>query len=144
MLYCFWPYLSMVKNHLKILVSRSGSSPKSHQFVLVTHTQPVHQIPLARQDLWPEREVKHKMTIHKVKTQPSLIKVQPSVLDPSRLALLLFPARASCRSLCHWLRSNWGNGRGDSAVPAMSRHHRFLSSSSGKSTCVMAGTPRAV
>ena len=36
-IYRFWPYLSMVKNHLKILVVGSGSSPKSNQFVLVTH-----------------------------------------------------------------------------------------------------------
>ena len=33
----FWPYLSMVKNHLKVLVVGSGSSPNSNQFVLVTH-----------------------------------------------------------------------------------------------------------
>ena len=38
-LYWFWPHLSVVKNQLKIkiLVSRSGSSPESNQFVLVTH-----------------------------------------------------------------------------------------------------------
>ena len=36
-IYHFWPYLSMAKNHLKIPVVRSGSSPKSNQFVLVTH-----------------------------------------------------------------------------------------------------------
>ena len=38
-IYNFWPDLSMVKNHFKILVvgSGSGSSPKSNQFVLVTH-----------------------------------------------------------------------------------------------------------
>ena len=38
-IYHFWPYLSMVKNHLKVPVvaSRSGSFPKSNKFVLVTH-----------------------------------------------------------------------------------------------------------
>ena len=36
-IYSFWPYLSMVKNHLKIIISRSGSSPKSNQFIIVTH-----------------------------------------------------------------------------------------------------------
>ena len=48
-LYRFWPYLSIVKIHFEkqiILVSRSGSgsSPKSNQFVLVTHTQSVDQV----------------------------------------------------------------------------------------------------
>ena len=40
--YRFWPHLSMVKNNFKnqkILISESGfgSSPKSNQFILVTH-----------------------------------------------------------------------------------------------------------
>ena len=45
-IYRFWPYLSMVKNHFKILASGSGYSPKSQQFFLVTHpTCPPNLIP---------------------------------------------------------------------------------------------------
>ena len=65
-LYRFWPYLSMVKNHLKkILVvgsrSGSGSSPKSNQFVLVTQNfiriRPQHfEIPCTQTDKQTNRK----------------------------------------------------------------------------------------